>query len=158
MRDLPDTADLLGLARRLLLDELTPLLPPERERDAHLVATALAIAARELESGPLAELVELRVLYAPHPLPASGEREHSSDHRGPRPACGERERPIAERWEGEGQLAQPDLLARFAAHLRKGAFETSPSRDAAARAILWRMVIAKLRETNPHFLAANGFC
>jgi len=42
MRDLPDTANLLGLARTLLLDELAPLLPPERERDLHLVATAMA--------------------------------------------------------------------------------------------------------------------
>jgi hypothetical protein len=41
--------------------------------------------------------------------------------------------------------------------LRNGAFETSPSRETAARAILWRLTIGKLREANPHFLAANGF-
>jgi hypothetical protein len=28
---------------------------------------------------------------------------------------------------------------------------------AAARAILWRLTIEKLREGNPHFLAVNGF-
>jgi hypothetical protein len=49
------------------------------------------------------------------------------------------------------------LLARLAADLRKGAFQTTPSRESAARAILWRLVLAKLREANPQFLAANGF-
>ena len=73
----------------------------------------------------------------------------------PRPTCGEREGPIAKQWEGEGELRQ--LLARFATDLRNGAFETSPSRAVAARAILWRLTIEKLREANPHFLAANGF-
>jgi hypothetical protein len=47
-------------------------------------------------------------------------------------------------------------LHRFATDLRNGAFENSPSRAAAARAILWRLTIAKLRENNPHFLVANG--
>jgi hypothetical protein len=56
-------------------------------------------------------------------------------------------------WQGEGQR----LLRRFAADLRNGAFETSPSRASVARAILWRLTICKLREGNPHFLAANGF-
>jgi hypothetical protein len=118
MRDLPESRDLLALARELLLDELLPLLPPERERDAHLVATSMAIAARE----------------------AAGEG-----------------------WQKEisGSLSefygQASSLVRFAADLRNGAFETSPSRESAARAILWRLTIAKLREGNPHFLAANGF-
>jgi hypothetical protein len=74
-------------------------------------------------------------------------------------------------WEGEGQPLAPaavdpcakapgegqPLLRHFAADLRNGAFETSPSREKAARAILWRLTIGKLREGNPQFLAANGF-
>jgi hypothetical protein len=122
MRDLPASRDLLALARGLLLDELAPLLPPERQRDAHLVATAMAIAAREAaaEDWPAAVLTHLRTFY--------GE-------------CGE----------------GTDILARFAADLRNGAVETSPSRAAAARAILWRLTVEKLREGNPRFLAANGF-
>jgi hypothetical protein len=119
MRDLPRSRDLLALARELLLDELLPLLPPERARDAHLIATTMAIAARE-QSGEewQAEIAEaLENLY--------GDRSES-------------------------------LLDRFAADLRNGAFETSPSHMAAARAILWRLTIAKLREGNPHFLVANG--
>jgi hypothetical protein len=53
-------------------------------------------------------------------------------------------------------LAAAELLDRYAADLRNGAFETSPSRESAARAILWRLTIEKLREANPQFLAANG--
>ena len=46
------------------------------------------------------------------------------------------------------------LLAR---ELRIGAFENSPDREVSARAILWRLTVAKLRQSNPEFLAANGF-
>jgi hypothetical protein len=118
MRDLPASRGLLALARELLMDELLPLLPPERTRDAHLVATAMAIASRELDSGTgwLREI----------------------------------ERRLAEVY---GDVV---TLRRLAADLRNGALETSPSRAAAARAILWRLTIEKLREGNPQFLAANG--
>jgi hypothetical protein len=51
----------------------------------------------------------------------------------------------------------PDLIRGFALDLRNGAFETCPSHESAARAILWRLTIARLREANPQFLAANGF-
>jgi hypothetical protein len=122
MRDLPASLDLLALARELLLDELAPLLPPERARDAHLIATVMAIAAREARAG--------------------------------------------EGWQREIETVLVDLygdedvrgnvMPRFVADLRNGAFETSPSRAAAARAILWWLTIEKLREGNPQFLAANG--
>jgi hypothetical protein len=119
MRDLPASLDLLSLARELLLDELTPLLPSERRRDAHLIATVMAMVAREAAGeewqGKVA--AELTEFYIGHPSKS---------------------------------------LHGFAADLRNGAFETSPSRAAAARAILWRLTIEKLREGNPHFLAANG--
>ena len=153
-RDLPRSRDLLALARETLLDELAPLLPPERRRDAHLIATVMAIAAREREGGGwweefVARMADFYAASAPHPnlLPASGERERPEI---PSPRLrGEG----AERSEaGEGQP-----LARFAADLRNGAFETSPSQLKAARAILWRLTIDKLREGNPQFLAANGF-
>src|SRR6185437_7647204 len=48
MRDLPPTSDLLDLARRVSAEELPPA---ERQRHAHLAATARAIAAREAEAG-----------------------------------------------------------------------------------------------------------
>jgi Domain of unknown function (DUF6285) len=50
-----------------------------------------------------------------------------------------------------------DALRRFAYDLRVGAFESSESLGRAARAVLWRLVVAKLRQSNPEFLAANGF-
>jgi hypothetical protein len=121
MRDLPASLDLLALGRELLLDELLPLLPPERHRDIHLIATAMAIVAREVKAGEK--------------------------------AAAEIDRALGQFYEEEGAAS----FARLAADLRNGAFETSPSRAAAARAILWRLTITKLREGNPHFLAANGF-
>ena len=127
MRDLPPSRDLLALARELLLGDLASLLPPERARDAHLVATAIAIALREGDGG--AWQAQITALIA--------------DLYG---ACG-----AVESGEAAGGLD------RLAVDLRNGAFENSPSRAAAARAILWRLTIAKLRENNPHFLAANGF-
>jgi len=49
-----------------------------------------------------------------------------------------------------------ELLRRFARELRIGAFENSRDGEARARAILWRLTVAKLRRSNPEFLAANG--
>ena len=120
MRDLPSGAALLALGRDLI-DELLPLVPPERHRELRLVATAMAIAEREAIAGdtPVRDIL--------------------------------------------GQLAEfyggPDdaLLHRLAADLRAGAFDACAMRGRAARAILWRMTMMKLREGNPHFLAANGF-
>jgi aminoglycoside phosphotransferase (APT) family kinase protein len=116
-RDLPSSRNLLALARETLLDELLPLLPAERERDAHLIATVMAIAAREQAEDGWQEEIGAA---------------------------------LAEFYGDAG------LLSRLAADLRNGAFETSPSQETAARAILWRLTIAKLREGNPQFLAANG--
>src|SRR5208282_5249714 len=48
------------------------------------------------------------------------------------------------------------LLHRFAHDFRIGAFEGSELREEAARALMWRLTIAKLRQSNPSFLAANG--
>jgi hypothetical protein len=48
------------------------------------------------------------------------------------------------------------LLHRFAHDLRIGAFEGSELREGAARAVMWRLTIAKLRLSNPQFLTANG--
>ena len=47
LRDLPSGAALLALGREKLLEQMLPLLPPERHRELRLVATAMAIAERE---------------------------------------------------------------------------------------------------------------
>ena len=163
VRDLPASRDLLALARELLLDELLPLLPLERARDAHLIATVMTIAAREqTEEGWQGEieaaLAEFYAEAAPHPPIADAMGPSLS----PQAGRGDFSYPsFRERGEGangrspeagEGQ----QLLRRLAADLRNGAFETSASHGHAARAILWRLTIGKLGEGNPHFLAANG--
>jgi hypothetical protein len=56
MRDRPDAVSLLDFARTALLRDLAPLLPAERQREVALIASAMAIAAREAAAGtgPLA--------------------------------------------------------------------------------------------------------
>jgi len=125
MRDLPSGAALLALGRELLLDQLLPLLPQERQRELRLLATAMAIAEREAIAGD-----------AP-------ERD-----------IGER---LAEFYACRAAGPDDALLRRFAADLRAGALEQCEMRQRAARAILWRLTILKLREGNPQFLAENGF-
>ncbi len=51
MRDKPDIADLLETARTALMEDLLPRLAPEHRYRAHLVAAAMATAARELAAG-----------------------------------------------------------------------------------------------------------
>jgi len=86
---------------------------------------------------------------APHPspLPAGGERENGT---------GIEANSLSLYIQGEGH-ADGAMLARFAADLRMGAFALCAGRERAARAILWRLTILKLREANPEFLAGNGF-
>jgi Domain of unknown function (DUF6285) len=123
MRDLPEGPALLALARDVLVNDLLPLLPPERRLDARLVANCMAITEREAGTQRFVEFVagELEALFGPG---CSGDRAA--------------------------------LLGRFARELRIGAFENSPDCDSRARAILWRLTIARLRLANPRFLAANG--
>jgi aminoglycoside phosphotransferase (APT) family kinase protein len=136
VRDQPNGAGLLALGREMLLAELLPLVPTERHRDVRLIATAMAIAERESLAGdaPQSEIAErLAEFYG---APASSRQRSRQDAGAPR----------IER-----------LLARLADDLRNGAFEACEARGRAARAILWRLTILKLREGNPGFLARNGF-
>ncbi|MBP6020013.1 MAG: hypothetical protein KA735_11015 [Burkholderiaceae bacterium] len=50
MINLPHGPDLLALARHTLLNELLPLLPPEKAYEARMAANAIAIAAREMQA------------------------------------------------------------------------------------------------------------
>jgi len=136
IRERPDGAGLLALGRELLLDELLPLLPPERARDARLIATAMAIAEREAAAGD---------------APARKIAARLSQFY---------EAPTAGRLQGQQDAGAPKngvLYARFARDLRIGAFEACEARARDARAILWQLTMLKLREGNPRFLARNGF-
>ena len=141
MHDLPTAPDLLALARDELLNKLLPMLPPEAHFDGRLIANSMAIAEREGVAGERAEqqlLRELESFYAEdtltHPVLRAGSPPSSAAR--------------------EGHL---DLLRRLARDLRVGNFERSATLERGARDILWRLTIDKLRESNPRFLAANGF-
>ena len=150
MHDLPSGPALLALARDVLLNDLMPLLPRERRLDTLLVANCMAIAEREAVAGrePAQETARaLEMLYGEatltHPAPWAGSPLSGTAGEG------------AERSEaGEGEA---DLLQRFARDLRFGAFEGSEPLGRDAHPLMWRMTIAKLRQANPKFLAANGF-
>jgi hypothetical protein len=64
MRDHPPAGELLALARRLLREELVPLLPPERRLDGLMVANAMAVAARCLATGDIPAAEERTSLQA----------------------------------------------------------------------------------------------
>ena len=72
MRNDPKAADLLGLARKILLTELAPLLPSERRYDVLMIAAALAIVRRELEGEGEAEKLELEGLLDYLPAGSDG--------------------------------------------------------------------------------------
>jgi Domain of unknown function (DUF6285) len=143
MRDLPSGPALLALARDVLLNDLLPLLPDDSRLDARLVANSMAIAEREAEAGCGSEEAvtrELETLYGDGPDPnPPPQRGGGRDQR-----------------SGRVGAEAMELLQRFARDLRIGAFEGSEPRDGEARAIMWRLTLAKLREANPRFLAANG--
>ena len=52
--DRPDGAELLAVARATLLEDLVPELPQARRYQALMIANAMAMARRELESRSLA--------------------------------------------------------------------------------------------------------
>lgn len=150
MHDLPRGPGLLAIAREILLNDLLPLLPPERRLDLRLVANCMAIAEREaVADAGSAEAIrrELEGLYHGATLahPAASAESPLSRTAG------------AGASRSEGGEAAPECWRRFARDLRNGAFENSPAREARARAMLWHLTIARLRLANPRFLAANGF-
>ena len=76
MRDTPDGADLLGLARAVLTGELLAELPESARYRARMVANAMAIAARETRDGARvreAERAVLAALYGETPSAADTE-------------------------------------------------------------------------------------
>jgi hypothetical protein len=164
MRDLPEGPALLAIARDVLLNDLMPLLPSERRLDALLVANCMAIAEREGDAdGALAETIarELEMVHGAAALTQPALRAGSPLSRiageGPERSEGGEGASRSEGGEGEADEGPTELLRRFARELRIGAFENSPDREARARAMLWRLTIARLRLANPKFLAANGF-
>ncbi|HEY4249859.1 MAG TPA: DUF6285 domain-containing protein [Roseomonas sp.] len=75
MRERPDGLDLLDAARQALLEELLPHLPEARRFTARMIASAMAIAAREARQGEawrMESMAAIAALTGPdtEPLPA----------------------------------------------------------------------------------------
>lgn len=124
----PDGADLLATARRVLLDELLPQLPRDRTYEALMVANAMAIAARELDDlGRLADEADAAIRAF---LAQAGEDPLVSE--GPDGAGG-----------AQGRLARM-LRAR----------RVAPGHAGELRRLLMAQTCARLRLSNPKHLAA----
>src|SRR6267154_698618 len=150
MRDLPTGKSLLALARDVLLNDLMQHLPAEKRLDALLVANSMAIAEREAVAGEgwAQEIIrDLEVFYA-----SEMRQPTSAGTRAPEGRTAED--GVEQRATGEGEH---ELPRRFARDLRGGVFEGFDARERNAREILWRLTVAKLRQANPRYLAANGF-
>ena len=130
MSDKPSPAGLLALARDALLGELLDALPEERRYAARLTANAIAIAAREAEADGADAQLELSMLaelYGDDVVERAGEQP-------------------------DAQLAV--VNRRFAADIRAGVFEGACARG--VRALLKMQVCARLRISNPKYLAGWG--
>ncbi|MGB4344671.1 MAG: DUF6285 domain-containing protein [Moraxellaceae bacterium] len=62
MREQPDGAALLAIARDVLRKELLPLLPKDRAYEALMIANAMSIAEQQLRSGEAAGRAEHQAL------------------------------------------------------------------------------------------------
>jgi uncharacterized protein DUF6285 len=122
MRDGPDSAELLEVARARLMEELLPALPPENKYSALMIAAAMAIAIRELKNGDAPQTEERDMLCK---LLGVGD-----------PA----------------DVSMLDLNRRFAAGLRGGEFDpATPGHESALR-VLRHATLSNLRESNPKYL------
>ncbi len=129
--DIADAPALLAEARRLLLEELLALLPPERRVDALMIANAVGMAQRTLAAGdrPLRDaLGRIAALY--------GE-----------------DAPAAETLD-DVERALAGLERRLAADVRAGRFD-DPARRARLVAHLEATTRARLAISNPKFLSGR---
>ena len=132
MRDRPDGARLLELARETLLEALSAALPPDGRYTARLVANAMAIAARELETGDApcrAERAALEKLFGEDREEAAG---------------------LARAESLEEALHR--LRWRLAAEIRAGVRDADPG----VHALLRESAAARLKIVNPRALGSDG--
>ena len=130
MRHSPDAAGLLHVAREMLLNDLLEQLTEERRYDMRMAANALAIAARETETGEADLVKELRLLselYGEDVVQAAGANLHE-------------------------RIAM--MNKRFARDIRDGIFDGACAQG--VQALLMDQVRARLRISNPSYLQAAG--
>jgi len=123
MRDRPNSAELLEIARVRLFEELLPALPPEYKYSALMVAAAMGIAIREFENSDEAEIEERNSLKD---LLGTDDSE---------------------------DITLLDLNRQFAAGLRIGKYNKSGPDHEIALHLLRRVTLSKLGESNPKYLA-----
>ena len=131
MGEHPDGVRLLELARAALLDELLPALPRELTYTARLAANAMAIAARELETGSTPRAIERDVLGR---------------------LFGDDKETLAGLAKTEtSQEALQRLTWRLVAEIRAGRRDGDPD----VFAILMEGALARLAIANPHALIGD---
>ncbi len=120
------------IARKVLREELMPLLPEERRYDALMVANAMAIAARQIAFGD---------------APERRERQNLAGL-------------LGETVEGDASTAVSeavgDLTRRLSAEIRSGEFDPGTPRHDAVHSFLLDVTIQRLRESAPKYLEAAG--
>ncbi len=134
MRSEPPSLQLLLAARAWLLDELLPQLAPGERYDALLIASAMAIVARELET-------------------ASTILEHDRKRDIERlrrffPEVPERRRQGAEYLR--------ELSARLSRDIRAGKFDQPGPEREALRRYMFEDTVDSLKSCNPKYLEYEG--
>ncbi len=132
MRNQLSGAEILATARQTLLKELLPLLPPERKYDILMIANAMAIAARELETGDQDLRREYELLTK---LYKDCEVSEIDDLH-------------------KIEACIHALKKRLAADIRAGVFDDNKDMGETLHALLLELVMAKLRQSNPKHLKA----
>ena len=128
MHNLPESSELLLVARKTLLDEIRPMLDESAKYTIAMIANAMAIAAREAEVGEtpaLAALARLDRIYG------------------------------VQRRELHGQALRQELAdqeRQLADDIRIGQFDAPGDRRRAVLDHLRNMVIARLQVSNPKSL------
>ena len=132
MREHPTGEELLRIARKVLREELMPLLPEERRYDALMVANAMAIAARQIAFGDAPERREWQDLARLLGAPVEGDASTAVSE------------PVG------------DLYCRLSAEIRGGEFDPGTPRHHAVQSFLLDVTVQKLRESAPKILEAAG--
>ena len=127
MRDRPNGADLLAIAREVLAKEVTPIVSEQERVTALMIASALAIAQRELAAGDVALRAELAALAAVYREPQAAADARALDD------------------------ALLRLNRRLAADLRQGTIVDAERRSAVYRLLL-ESTRARVAESNPKYL------
>ena len=128
MHNLPESNELLLVARQTLLDEIRPLLDGSAHYTIAMIANAMAIATREAEAGEapaLAALARFDRIYGVEPRELHGEALRQA-------------------------IAAQDR--RLADDIRCGCFDAPDEKRREVLEHLRKMVIARLQISNPKSL------